>query len=805
MKKVFLVIYMLMRVQLADAQTEGKISGRFLNYTYSTITFRVSELEGEFAKSRNYTVKPAKDGSFSLIVKNVAGPSCITFNVPRIESTSLFFSGGYDLRITADAVNVPTFKRTLAISGKGSGVNSFWLKLNAYRFANADTVNWYKEDEHTYIKHLTDSIREVSDLIATIGESDKDANKEYFKQTILNDQKFRSAKSLYQYSAVHQYTYQQTQNLLNKAGLPDARKYIDMFNGEKFHISQWRPVTEAEEKDSKTGLVHYGSISMQKDKFYGAGNHQIISARPEAIVRKDVATNPGFGQPIVQQGGKRIMGDVYIPDAFRNYRNTAHPYPSTLIIDGKNSIEFAGEGISENNAGEFLYRVVQNGINDLVSWKRPTEFRTTTDGKVRYAYLGKFNYREGQFLHLEIKSTKDSMLKDEVIVDWRQVKPADLDFEINYISSFPGRGPMPMTTRSLFEPVSTHFTPSFIVSGGPDIRFRLSDSLQNLSFSLRNQETYSYYVSLKQKTGNLSKVTDMGKTNTRMIIDRMFWNEPGEYEVTFTPRLFNMGGSPHKDFKAQAQTIRFTVMPALDQPRIFSVREVILILTMFFLCAVMIFYLFRRRQQKQLSYEKQQKELATLQLRSVRSQLNPHFMFNALAGIQNLMNRNEPDAANLYLSKFARLTRSVLDDNEKDLVTISSEIALLEDYLEMEKMRFGFDYKIEIDKEIDKENTEIPPMLLQPFVENAVKHGVANLKEKGLVTIRFHKRGKDLILEVQDNASEKKITTAGKGRGIKLSEQRIDLYNRLHKETAIILQIKQEYGTLVTLQLQDWI
>lgn len=84
--------------------------------------------------------------------------------------------------------------------------------------------------------------------------------------------------------------------------------------------------------------------------------------------------------------------------------------------------------------------------------------------------------------------------------------------------------------------------------------------------------------------------------------------------------------------------------------------------------------------------------MAKLKLNSIRSQLNPHFLFNALAGIQNLMNKNEIDNANKYLSKFARLTRNVLDD--KELASLSQEKTLLNDYLQMEQFRFGFKYEL---------------------------------------------------------------------------------------------------------------
>src|SRR5690606_26635686 len=117
----------------------------------------------------------------------------------------------------------------------------------------------------------------------------------------------------------------------------------------------------------------------------------------------------------------------------------------------------------------------------------------------------------------------------------------------------------------------------------------------------------------------------------------------------------------------------------------------------------------------------------------------------------NLMNKNEIDNANKYLSKFARLTRNVLDD--KELISLSQEKTLLDDYLQMEQLRFGFTYEINHAGNLDLDNIEIPSMLLQPFVENAVKHGVAQNASDGKVIVTFIKQANDLVLTVTDNGS----------------------------------------------------
>ena len=205
-----------------------------------------------------------------------------------------------------------------------------------------------------------------------------------------------------------------------------------------------------------------------------------------------------------------------------------------------------------------------------------------------------------------------------------------------------------------------------------------------------------------------------------------------------------------------------------------------------------------------IAEQSKQKEIAQLQLNSVRSQLNPHFLFNALAGIQNLMNKNEIDNANRYLSKFARLTRNVLDC--KALISIKEEQSLLDDYLQMEQLRFGFQFAITAPDNLDLENIEIPSMLLQPFVENAVKHGIAEKGKNGEIKVRFEKRSTDLILKITDNGKGFDIAKTYDGLGLELSRNRISLLNTIYKETPFLLDIhcgKNE--TEVTITLTQWL
>lgn len=205
-----------------------------------------------------------------------------------------------------------------------------------------------------------------------------------------------------------------------------------------------------------------------------------------------------------------------------------------------------------------------------------------------------------------------------------------------------------------------------------------------------------------------------------------------------------------------------------------------------------------------LAQKSQEKEIAKLRLESVRSQLNPHFLFNALAGIQTLMNKNEIDNANRYLVKFARLTRNVLD--HKELISLTSEKTLLDDYLQMEQLRFGFQYQITASPDLDVENIEIPAMLLQPFVENAVKHGIAEIGADGKIEIGFTAQTANLVLSIKDNGSGFDVNQNYEGLGLALTKNRISLLNSIYKENQFLLDMKADAdGTVIKITLSQWL
>jgi len=213
-------------------------------------------------------------------------------------------------------------------------------------------------------------------------------------------------------------------------------------------------------------------------------------------------------------------------------------------------------------------------------------------------------------------------------------------------------------------------------------------------------------------------------------------------------------------------------------------------------------YVFDLNYERKLKQSVQEKESVKLKLRSIRSQLNPHFMFNALTSIQGLMNKNDIAAANHYLTLFANLTRTVLNTTDQDLISLEDELKIQEDYLQMEQLRFGFQYQVTVGEEINIANTEIPAMLLQPFVENAVKHGVAPLQQNGSIKVQVSKQGNSLYLSVTDNGKgfDKEVTQQKGSLGLKLSDERIALFNLVNPDQPVVLNIdSKQTGITITI------
>jgi len=208
---------------------------------------------------------------------------------------------------------------------------------------------------------------------------------------------------------------------------------------------------------------------------------------------------------------------------------------------------------------------------------------------------------------------------------------------------------------------------------------------------------------------------------------------------------------------------------------------------------------------RQVRLKEIQKSIS-LEQKLLRSRMNPHFIFNSLTSIQGFMIEKDARTASRYLSRFASLVRSILDDSTQEFISLEKEIGTIENYLELQKVRFAdkFDYHIDIDPDIDIETVMVPPMLAQPFIENAIEHGFKNKAGKGNLRVTFKMDEGCLVLEIEDDGigrekAQEALLQQDKGHkslATVITRERIESLNSRSKQkiTLDIIDLKDERG-----------
>ena len=219
-----------------------------------------------------------------------------------------------------------------------------------------------------------------------------------------------------------------------------------------------------------------------------------------------------------------------------------------------------------------------------------------------------------------------------------------------------------------------------------------------------------------------------------------------------------------------------------------------LIAGLFLILALGVFIfrsLFLKRKNERLQNEKKQAELhqkaSELEMQALRAQMNPHFIFNCLSSINKFILKNDTDVASDYLTRFSRLIRQTLTNSQLSLIPLSDEIEMLRLYLDMERLRFSesFKYNITYENSIEPETIYVPPMLLQPFCENAIWHGLMHKDGEGKLEVVLSLEGGQLRCIIADNgigrakAAELKSGSNGKQKslGLKITKERLAIFN----------------------------
>lgn len=294
-----------------------------------------------------------------------------------------------------------------------------------------------------------------------------------------------------------------------------------------------------------------------------------------------------------------------------------------------------------------------------------------------------------------------------------------------------------------------NFHLSFVV---PEYR---NPSIIRYRYRLGGEEANWYYTGHSDRNVNFSNLT------------------PGWY--TLDIEATDLSGS-----WSNRKTITIRIKPYFYQTTLFRVTLPLVLLLFFFMLAWNIIRQLNQR-------ERQKRDM--LRQQALRAQMNPHFIFNALNSINYFISNNDRLSANRYIADFSKHIRTVLNNMNEDFVRLSVEIDALEDYLKIEHLRFGdkFDYNILIDQDVRTESLRISPGLVQPFVENAIWHGVMGLTgRKGIIRIRFLSKGSGIACVVEDDGvgrarseAMKDKTLPKKSRGISLASERLKIINNI--------------------------
>jgi two-component sensor histidine kinase len=268
---------------------------------------------------------------------------------------------------------------------------------------------------------------------------------------------------------------------------------------------------------------------------------------------------------------------------------------------------------------------------------------------------------------------------------------------------------------------------------------------------------------------------------------------PGKYKLTL--QASNVGN----EFNGPIKTLFINISPAFWNTWWFRIIAL--------LCIVAIIYgvlrwsllqrfrlkLERSENEKQLADFGQknaelQQQRTEMEMQALRAQMNPHFIFNSLNSINRFILQNDRAQASEYLTKFSKLVRMILQNSQASLITLESELESLDLYLNLESLRFNyhFDYHITVPKDLDKEVLQVPPLILQPYVENAIWHGLMHKEEKGHLDIEISENDDQLFLKIKDNgvgrakakAMSSKSATKHKSMGLRITENRIAILQK---------------------------
>lgn len=531
-----------------------------------------------------------------------------------------------------------------------------------------------------------------------------------------------------------------------------------------------------------------------KSKLYGtlAAKHGVMDNRIDDIFRsmKPPKYAPGVKPADTDLGDQWfpktpvVLGITSTAQTLQTYEvpMLSKGYTGYLLSNNDSVNAVVAMGINKNNLTDYRFRVIENDSVELVPWTIPN-MQQQHGAKQPYGYLGEF-FSPGKEIMVEVINVRNYNYRDGIVFNWRNNAGAIINRVIGFRKGLRGHDAVNLMRGGSAQTTSLHLS---------------ADSLDGVNVYFKNHRTIPYDIywifdnaEAKQFGSSDTALIQQGLRDSVYSFSYPYLQNQGKYKLLIYP-------TGTKDKKRESSIV-FDIEAQLAYK-----GYTILQLLPYFLLAGLAFLAYYLYSKRRLKKAERLKEKTGLQLAVVRAQLNPHFMFNALSSIQSLINKGNSALAASYLNKFAVLTRKVLNLSVREMISVEDELNIIENYLKIEQLRFGFNFDITVDNNINIANTQIPSMLMQPFIENAAKHGVGALGNKGIIKINFDKRGTDFVLKISDNGLGFNANATTTGFGINLSKERLAFLNQIYKGQFSNMQINSSStGTNVTITIQQW-
>lgn len=467
--------------------------------------------------------------------------------------------------------------------------------------------------------------------------------------------------------------------------------------------------------------------------------------------------------------------DLSFTGSLYSFKSTLSNKGQHLYTYDSNLVYFLVFNVYKKNIQEYEYRILLDGKSIIKPWTTITELTDISLNNFgQAAQLGGYQTTWGHFISAEIKHKNSDSILAITQISWKETKPI--------VSGVYHSKNLHQFFTSLRRPWQK------IQGTKPDsmiFQFPEHTLILNLRDEIFKKEALEYQLT---KDGKIIRAWGPNDYD-----DSFIWLKdlsPGKYKIDI--RYSKQRHNPN--------TYLFEIKPQFHQTSLFKLIAGSLIAAFF---GFILFFFRARKQTQKLNASLQEKEKLALSVRSVRSQLNPHFVFNALGSIQSLVNSNKNEEANEYLVSFSSLLRHTLQVNEKEFISLSEEAKMLDKYLGLEKLRFSFDYSIHFEKGL--ENFEVPVFLIQPLVENAVKHGVSAKQEGAFIKLSFTGNNRKLLITIEDNGAGLNVESLKEGHGLRLVKERIKLLNEsvTGKKITMMTESEPSKGAKVTINMTN--